>query len=74
LAGDSLVLGPGPRAHIECPAGSGEILLYRQQARWFCRGAGPLEIDGRITAGGGPLGRTSRVVGPDFSFTLEEAG
>jgi hypothetical protein len=108
LAGDSLVLGPGPRAHVQCPAGSGEILLYRQQAGWFCRATGPLEIDGRTTAGGGPLGfdrktaspqplspcgrwqgegsgkteavlrpnprRTSRVVGPDFSFTLEEAG
>ncbi|HEY5315994.1 MAG TPA: FHA domain-containing protein [Pirellulales bacterium] len=74
LAGDSLVLGPGPRAHIQCPAGSGEILLYRQQSQWFCRAAAPLEIDGQAATGGGPLGRSSRVVSPDFSFTLEEAG
>jgi hypothetical protein len=74
LAGDSLVLGPGQRAHVQCPAGSVEIVLYRQHGQWFCRADGPLEIDGRPTAGGGPLGRASRVVGPDFSFTLEEAG
>jgi hypothetical protein len=74
LAGDSLVLGPGSRSHVHCPAWMGEIVLYRQNAQWFCRAAGPVEIDARSTAGGGPLERSSRVAGCDFSFTLEEAG
>lgn len=74
LAGDSLVLGPGQQAHVRSSNRSGELVLYREQGRWLVRGREPLEIDGVLSDAGGPLGRGSRVVGPDISFTFEEAG
>ncbi|HEX4150415.1 MAG TPA: FHA domain-containing protein [Pirellulales bacterium] len=74
LAADSLVLGASSRAHVRCRAWTSEVVLYRQQGQWACRSAGPVEIDARQTIGGGLLERSSRIVGPDFSFSLEEAG
>lgn len=38
--------------------------LFRQDAKRFCRALQSVEIDGRLTY-------TSRILGPDFSLTLE---
>lgn len=72
LVHDTLVLGPSRDSHIVCPEWSHELVLYRQAGEWFCRAAGvELSIDGITTRGRTSITRRSRVVGPDFSISLE---
>jgi FHA domain-containing protein len=72
LMADTCVLGPGENSHVVCRAWPHDVVLHRQQGRLFCRSASPVEIDGHRYAEGGPLTLRSRVIGEDFSFSLEE--
>lgn len=74
LAGDSLVLGPGSRAHVRLPPEAGEIVLYRQGEQWFCRSDDALEVEGQPAVGEARLTAGSRVTARGVSFTFEEAG
>jgi hypothetical protein len=71
LMADACILGPGESAHVQCPRLSGEVLLFRQGNDLRCRATGGLEIDGVRYPEVGPLTRSSRVVGREFSFGLE---
>jgi FHA domain len=72
LMADTCVLGPGEGNHVVCRSWPHEVVLHRQHGGLVCRSATPVEIDGRRYTQGGPLTLRSRVIGEDFSFSLEE--
>jgi hypothetical protein len=73
LAHDTLILGPALNSHVVCPGWKHELVLFRAgDGPWYCRAAGvELEVDGQSVKGRGLLGERSRIVGPDFSISLE---
>lgn len=71
LMAESAVLGPKWQNHVICRDWTTDVVLYRQEENLFCRAMQSLEIDGRLQEGRGRLNIRSRVVGPDFSLSLE---
>lgn len=74
LMAESCVLGPKWQNHVVCRDWSGDVVLYRREDKLFCRAMESLEIDGQLHDGRGRLGPNSRVVGSDFSLSLELLG
>jgi len=71
LMADTCVLGPKPHSHVVCRDWPREVILYRQEGELFCRTEGTFEIDGLHHHQRGRIHRNARVVGEDFSFSLE---
>lgn len=71
LMAESAVLGPKWQNHVICRDWTTDVVLFRQEENLFCRAMQSLEIDGRLQEGRGRLNVRSRVVGPDFSLSLE---
>ncbi len=71
LMAESCVLGKQWQDHVLCRDWEHEVILFRQGDDLFCRTAEPMEIDGVSVDGRGRLHPNSRVVGSDFSFSLE---
>jgi hypothetical protein len=71
LMAESCVLGPKWQNHVVCRDWGGDVVLYRQDERIFCRAMESIEIDGRLHDGRGPVKPGSQVLGTDFSMTLE---
>ena len=71
LMAESCVLGPKWQNHVVCRDWSGDVVLYRQEDRLFCRAMESIEIDGKLCDGRGKLGPNSRVLGSEFSLSLE---
>ncbi|WP_254511993.1 FHA domain-containing protein [Anatilimnocola floriformis] len=74
LMAESAVLGPKWQNHVICRDWATDVVLYRQEENLFCRAMESLEIDGRLQEGRGRLSVRSRIVGPDFSLSLEPVG
>lgn len=72
LMAESCVLGPHRQNHVVCRDWSSDVVLYRQDGQLYCRAMDSVEIDGQLFDGRGPVGLSSRVVGADFSLSLEE--
>jgi hypothetical protein len=72
LMAESCVLGPGLRNHVVCRDWQGDVVLYQRDEALYCRAMDSIEIDGQLCDGKGPIGLNSRVVGDDFSLSLEE--
>ncbi len=71
LMAESAVLGPKWQNHVICRDWTSDVVLYRQEENLFCRAMQSLEIDGKLQEGRGRLSVRSRVVGSDFSLSLE---
>lgn len=71
LMAESCVLGPAKNSHVVCRAWTSDVVLYRQDERLFCRAMESIEIDGRLCDGRSPVESNSRIVGSDFSLSLE---
>jgi tetratricopeptide (TPR) repeat protein len=71
LMAESCVLGPKWQNHVVCRDWSGDVVLYRREDQIFCRAMESLEIDGKLHDGRGKLGPNSRIVGSDFSLSVE---
>ncbi|MBL8828486.1 MAG: hypothetical protein JNM18_16000 [Planctomycetaceae bacterium] len=73
LAHETLILGPALSSHVVCPGWKHELVLFRAATGpWFCRATGvEFEVDGQAVKGRAQLGERSRIVGPDFSISLE---
>jgi hypothetical protein len=71
LMAESCVLGPRKSNHVLCREWNQDVILYRQDEQLFCRAMESLEIDGQVVDGRGEVTRHSRIVGADFSLTLE---
>lgn len=71
LMAESCVLGPKWQNHVVCREWKGDVVLFRQEEKLFCRAMESIEIDGKLHDGRGRLAPNSHVLGSDFSFTLE---
>ena len=71
LMAESCVLGPKWQNHVVCRDWGGDVVLYRQDDRIFCRAMESIEIDGKLHDGRGAVRPGSQVLGSDFSMTLE---
>jgi hypothetical protein len=71
LMAESCVLGPHWNSHVVCRPWTSEVVLYRRDGQVYCRHRDGLEIDGRFCQGEGLVSRNSRVVGSDFSLSIE---
>lgn len=71
LMAESCVLGPGWRNHVTCREWSSDVVLYRSEERLMFRASDSVEIDGKRAEGRAEVAAGSRIVGGDFSFSLE---
>jgi tetratricopeptide (TPR) repeat protein len=71
LASQSIILGPNRANHIFCPTWRFDLMLFERDHKWFCRTKGAFEIDDRHVDKEGEISFDSRIVGEDFSLTLE---
>lgn len=71
LASQSIILGPNRANHIYCPTWRSDMILFERDNRWFCRTNEAYEIDGDTVEQEGEVKFDSRIVGEDFSLTLE---
>jgi tetratricopeptide (TPR) repeat protein len=74
LMGDSLVIGPGPQAHIVVPDLNAPVVLFRHKDGIAVRGRGPLTVDGERFADKALLRARSVVAGEEIAFAVEPAG
>jgi len=72
LMAESCVLGPNWNNHVVCRNWRDDAVIYRQGDSLACRAMERLEIDGQSCDGSGPISYNSRIVGDDFSMSLEE--
>lgn len=71
LMAESCVLGPGATNHVVCRQWHGDLVLFRRDDQLHCRSPKSLEINGRRGSGLIPLNGNTRVVGEDFSLSVE---
>jgi hypothetical protein len=71
LMAESCVLGPKWQNHVVCRDWKGDVVLFRQEDKLFCRAMESIEIDGKLHDGRGRLTPCSHVLGTDFSLSLE---
>ena len=71
LMADSCVLGAAKHSHIVCRDWPSDVVLFRQGESLTCRHNGPIEVDGKQNENKASIQTNSRVVGDEFSFTLE---
>ncbi len=71
LASQAILLGPNRANHVFCPAWRFDLMLFERSGKWFCRSKERLEIDGRHADAEAEIRLDSRIVGEDFSLTLE---
>lgn len=71
LMADSCILGPKPFDHVVCRDWPQEVILYRHQDQLYCRTVGSIEIDNRRVRDHGPITLDSRIIGEQFSLSLE---
>lgn len=74
LMADTLIIGPGPQAHVEVHDLDKPVILYRRKDGLGVRYAGELVVDGKTCNGRGDLGPSARVTWDTFAFSLEPVG
>jgi hypothetical protein len=74
LMADTLVLGPGPQAHIVMPDLAQPVVLFRNKDSLGVRCPGKLQVDGQACKDRAVLGAAAKVSGEDFSFAVETVG
>ncbi|HEY1377951.1 MAG TPA: FHA domain-containing protein [Gemmataceae bacterium] len=73
LMAETLVLGPGPQAHVPLDVEK-SVMLYRHKDGLGVRYTGPFRVNGRAAAADREgLPPNATVAGPDFSFAVEPA-
>jgi hypothetical protein len=73
LMAETLVIGPGPQAHIIHPGLEKPVVLYRAKDGLGVRVAGEFMVDGRTVKDREALGPSATVSGTGFNFALEPA-
>jgi hypothetical protein len=74
LMAETLVLGPGPQAHVPLTGVAADVLLFRHKDGLGVRYDGPFKVNGRPANNREELPPAATVTGPDFSFAVEPAG
>jgi len=73
LMAESLVLGPGPEAHVLMPDVKAPVVLYRHKEGLGIRASGPLRIDGEPAPEHGAIPVGSTLAGDAFALAVEDA-
>jgi hypothetical protein len=73
LMADTLLIGPGPQAHVIVQDMPGPLVLYRNKASLAVRWSGNLVIDGQDHQGKGPLAAGSTLQTEHLTLALERA-
>jgi hypothetical protein len=74
LMADTLVLGPGPQAHVVIPELSQPVVLFRNKEGLGVRHPGKMQVDGQPCKNRGVLNAAARVTGDEFTFAVEPVG
>ncbi len=74
LCSGSVLIGPDPRNHIMCPRWSSNLIIFWREDKWFCRTQGKFLVDDKTVNGEAEIKMDSRIVGADFSMSLEPIG
>ena len=72
LMAETCVLGPDSRSHVVCRQWTDEVVLARQERELLCRASGAFEIGGVRHEKRGLATPNCRVVGENFSLSLEQ--
>ncbi len=73
LMADTLLIGPGPQAHVMMPDLTQPLVLYRHKMNLAARWSGNLMINGRVHEGKGVLEAGATVETEQVTFSLERA-
>jgi hypothetical protein len=71
LMAETLVIGPGPQAHILVPDLKQPIVLFRQRDALGVRHPGEFAVNGQPSTGRAVLPPVANVSGPDIVFAVE---
>ncbi len=71
LASKSIILGPNRNNHVFCPTWNSDLIIFCRSGKWYCRASETIEIDHQTVGTKGEIQFHSRIVGDDFSLTLE---
>ena len=71
LMADSCLVGPSPRNHVVCSQWRSDVVFFRREDQLCMRSGKPYTVDDQPQNGVADLGLNSRVVGEDYSFSLE---
>lgn len=74
LMAETLIIGPGPRAHAVAPDWEQPVVLFRQKDGIGVRCPAGVTVDGQPCGERGTLGLNSQVRGDDFAFAVEPVG
>jgi hypothetical protein len=74
LMAETLILGPGPHAHVEVPELARPVILYRHKDGIGLRHAGAVTVNGEHASERCVLGPHAQVVGEEITFALEPVG
>ena len=73
LMANTCILGPQENHHVICRRWQGQVVLSRESGLDFrFRTAEQVEVDGKPATGSGILAKNSRLVGSDFTLSVEE--
>ena len=74
LMAETLILGPGPQAHVIVPDLKEPVILFRHKDGIGLRHGGTLTVNGQKVTDRCILGAQAHVVGEDIAFALEPVG
>jgi hypothetical protein len=74
LMAETLILGPGPQAHVTVPGLKQPVVLFRHKEGLGVRCVGDMTVNGKKTRDRALLGTTATVAGEDFAFAIESVG
>jgi hypothetical protein len=74
LMAETLLLGPGPQAHVVVPDAEAPVVLFRHKDGLGLKHTGGLTVDGQKCPERGLLRPNACVVGRDLTFALEPVG
>lgn len=73
LLSETCILGPAANSHVVCRDWKSSVLLHRLRESLYCISDGPFTANGMACRGRASIEPGSRVLGEDFSFSIETA-
>lgn len=73
LMAETLIIGPGPAAHVVCDDLAKPVVIYRHKDGLGVRYTGEFQVNGRTVKDREALDGNATVSGPEFNFALEPA-
>lgn len=71
LCSGEILIGRDPASHVVGPGWSSDVTIFWRDNKWRCRLAGRFVVDGKSFVDEAEIKLNSRIVGSDFSMSLE---